>query len=151
MESEILTIILTTLLGGLNVFQLLWWRAEKKKHQAEADSASVDAKQKGIDLQQDQYDFLLEKLSKYQQDYFELADKMKETTDKHTGEIQEVNQKFSQIIYDKCNEIAELKSKIIYFKGLRCYKSDCSLRIKFNPKDVQNGVDNQDSANQDNA
>ena len=119
--------LIATACGGLNIFQLIWWRSEKRKLAAEADSATADAKQKEIDLQQDQYDYLLEKLSKYQQDYFALADKMQEST--HT---------YLQTINAKCNEIAELKSKLIYFKGLRCYKSDCSMRIKCNPKDKEN-------------
>ena len=29
----------------------------------------------------------------------------------------------------KCNEIAQLKSKLSYFKGLRCYRSACANRM----------------------
>lgn len=39
----------------------------------------------------------------------------------------------SQAISNKCNEIASLKSQVTYLKGLRCYNSVCSQRIKINP------------------
>lgn len=116
--------IISALLGGLNIFQLICWRSEKQKHQAEADSLSIDAQQKKLDLTEDGYDYLLEKLTKYQQDYFNLADQMQQEMRKHT-----------ELINQKCNEIAELKSKLIYFRGLRCYKSECPHRIKDNPRD----------------
>lgn len=127
--------ILSTLFGGLNIFQFLFYRSEKKKSEAEAESANIDAKQKNIDLQQDQFDYLLDKLTKYQNDYFELAEKLQEEANRHATEMQETTQRFTSIINEKCNEIAELKSKIIYFKNLRCYNTNCPHRMSQNPKD----------------
>lgn len=132
---EVILSIATTLFGGLNIFQLVFWRSERKKHNAEASSADTDAKQKEIDLHQDQYDFLLQKLSDYQKEYYDLAEKLKKATTEHYNEIEDMNRKFSLLINDKCNEIAVLKSKLIYFKGLRCYDSACPKRISVNPKD----------------
>lgn len=133
-DNWILNIIIA-LFGGLNIFQLIYWRAERKKHNAEANSADTDAKQKDIDLQQDQYDYLLQKLSDYQREYYDLADRLKQVTTNHINEISDIERRFGQTINDKCNEISMLKSKLIYYKGLRCYDSNCQKRILVNPKD----------------
>ena len=95
----------------------------KEKFNAEAHTASVEAKHKEIDLHQDQYDYLLTKLSEFQKQYFELSSRLQQETQLHL-----------EAINAKCNELAELKSKLIYFKGLRCYRSDCSHRIRINPE-----------------
>lgn len=116
--------VLATSLGGINIFQFVYYKTQRDKLRAEADTAVTQAKQKDIDLQQDQYDYLLSKLSQFQKDYIELQEKVQSEARTHT-----------ETITTKCNEIAELKSKIIYYKGLKCYKSDCSLRIITNPKD----------------
>lgn len=123
MESWILGTV-ASILGGVNVFQLVYYKTQRDKLRAEADSAGVDAKHKGLDLMQDQADYLIERLNNVQEEYISLQKKLREEAANHTNTINE-----------KCNEIAELKSKIIYFKGLRCYKSDCSMRVSINPKD----------------
>jgi len=71
--------IIAMLFGGLNIFQVLFWRAEKKKHNAEATAAEAEAKQKSIDLQQDQYDFLLNKLSELQKSYYEVVKQLQDS------------------------------------------------------------------------
>lgn len=125
-DSTIILTIATTLLGGLNVFQMIFWRIEKRKMVADASALETEAKQKGIDLQQDQYDYLLEKLSKFQSDYFELLEKVQKDAKGH-----------AELINTKCNEIAELKSKLTYYRGISCYKSDCSTRIlRYSKKEV---------------
>lgn len=118
--------IIASSLGGLNIFQMIYYKTQRDKLRAEADGATVAAKHKSIDLQQDQYDYLLGKLSKFQEDYFELLDKVQSDARSH-----------SEVINTKCNEISELKSKIVYYKGLKCYKSDCSQRITINPKNEE--------------
>lgn len=134
MDIELST-ILTYIFGTTSVLEFLYIGSEWKKRNAEAESAKTDSKQKSIDLQQDQYDYLLEKLTKYQEDYFALGEKMKEETNRHANEMSEATMRFMATINDKCNEIAELKSQIVYFKGLRCYRSECQVRIRTNPKD----------------
>lgn len=141
--------IITALFGGLNIFQIIYWRAEKKKHQAEADSADTDAKQKEIDLHQDQYDFLLQKLTEFQKDYYDLSDRLKQVTTSHINEISDIERKFGEAINEKCNEISSLKSKLIYYKGLRCYDSNCHKRLLVNPKDSKERSI-EDSTNKDN-
>jgi hypothetical protein len=119
--------VLATSLSGINIFQFIYYKTQRDKLRADANAATADAKHKDIDLQQDQYDYLLAKLTKFQVDYFELLEKVQSDSREH-----------SEVINIKCNEIAELKSKLIYYKGLKCYKSDCSLRIVINPKDEEN-------------
>lgn len=116
--------IVASLLAGTNIYQLVCYRSMKEKLGAEAKTASVEAHHKEIDLHQDQYDYLLKKLSEFQKQYFELSSKLQQETQLHL-----------EAINAKCNELAELKSKLIYFKGLRCYRSDCSQRIRINPDD----------------
>ena len=118
--------VLVTSLSGINIFQFIYYKTQRDKLRAEASAATSEAKHKDIDLQQDQYDYLLAKLTKFQTDYFELLTKVQSDSREHT-----------EVINSKCNEIAELKSKLIYYKGLKCYKSDCSLRIVTNPKDEE--------------
>lgn len=115
--------ILVTSLGGINIFQFVYYKTQRDKLRAEADTAITEARHKDIDLQQDQYDYILGKLTKFQTDYFDLLEKVQTDAREH-----------SEVINTKCNEIADLKSKLIYYKGLKCYKSDCSLRIIVNPK-----------------
>lgn len=116
--------VIASLLAGTNIYQLICYRSMKEKIGAEAKAASVEATHKEIDLHQDQYDYLLNKLSEFQRQYFDMSSRLQTEMQQHL-----------EVINSKCNELAELKSKLVYFKGLRCYKSDCSLRIRVNPED----------------
>lgn len=120
--TETILSVLLALLGGVNIFQFLFLRATKKKYEAEARAAETAAEHGRVDLQQDQYDYVNSQLSKIQQEYYDLAAKYRETMTNHLQEID-----------NKCNEIAELKSKLTYFKGLRCYCSDCDKRVRESP------------------
>lgn len=124
--TEILAIAVA-LLSGLNIFQLIFWRTQRDKLRAEADALTTDAHRKEIDLQQDQYDYLLEKLNTFQEQYFLLSKKMQDEMQAHINAINE-----------KCDEIAVLKSQVVYLKGLRCYRSDCSIRLAISSKKEEN-------------
>ena len=113
--TETLLTIAVALFGGLNIFQFIFLRATKQKYEAEASKAATEAKHERIDLQQDQYDYVNAQLTKIQEEYYTLADRYRSTMSQHLKEID-----------GKCNEIAQLKSKLSYFKGLRCYRSDCA-------------------------
>lgn len=125
-----------SLLVGTNIYQLMENRSMRQKIKSEAKSAAVDAEHKEIDLHQDQYDYLLTKLSEFQKQYFELSSRLQQETQHHL-----------EAINKKCNELAELKSKLVYFKGLRCYKSDCSYRIRTNPEDKK--VENKEQVKEE--
>lgn len=120
--SETLLGIIASLFLGVNILQFLFWRKTKRKYEAETAKTEVETEQAKNDLHQDQYDYVNEQLSKIQQEYYDLAARYRETMTQHLMEID-----------GKCNEIAELKSKLVYFKGLRCYRSDCAERIKESP------------------
>lgn len=120
--TETLLTIAVALFGGLNIFQFIFLRATKQKYEAEASKASTEAKHERIDLQQDQYDYVNAQLTKIQEEYYTLADRYRSTMSEHLKEID-----------GKCNEIAQLKSKLSYFKGLRCYRSACANRMWENP------------------
>lgn len=114
--------ILVGLFAGMNILQFVFWRKTKRKLEAETAMSEIEAQQAKTDLQQDQFDYVNDQLSKIQQEYYDLAAKYRETMTLHLSEIDE-----------KCNEIAGLKSKLTYFKGLRCYRSECTQRIRTSP------------------
>ncbi len=113
---------LVALLGGVNILQLFFYRSTKKRYEAEAEKVKTAADHDRLDLHQDQYDYVNAQLTKIQQEYYDLAGRYRETMTAHLLEID-----------SKCNEIAELKSKLTYFKGLRCYRSDCPTRTQESP------------------
>lgn len=120
-----------TALGGVEgIKQLLrYWRtrkADSRSAQAAADTATAEARHKGLDLMQDQYDYVLTKLSVLQEEYITLQERVRNDAMEHTNTIN-----------TKCNEIAALKSKIVYYKGLRCYMSDCGQRVLINPDNTE--------------
>lgn len=114
MEWDVVTTFLLSALGGLNIFQIFFWKQKKRKEEAEVIQAETDAKAKTIELQQDQYTYLIDTLNRVQQDYYNLDEKARQLI----IDIQE-----------KCSEIALLKSKITYLKGISCYRTNCEIRI----------------------
>ncbi len=123
--SDFITTLLSHLLsfaGGGGIVGFVTLQYEKKKSKAEAEKIQTAADHDRLDLHQDQYDYVNAQLSKIQQEYYDLASRYRETMTAHLLEIDA-----------KCNEIAELKSKLTYFKGLRCYQSDCPSRVKESP------------------
>ena len=103
-----LLIILTSLFGGLNIFQFLFFRAERKKAFATAEGLMLDNEQKKQDLHQGNYDYLTKRCDKLVKDYFEMMEKAQTAMD----------------------EAAKLRSEITYLKGLRCYVTICQNRIQ---------------------
>lgn len=151
-NTETILTLITVLLGGCNIFQVIWWRSERQKHQAEADAATMDVKQKNQEMKQDQYEFIMEKLAKFQNDYMEISEQLKTEARRHIDEISEVERKYQGIINDKCEEMADIKAQLNYFKAIRCYDKDCKHRITNNPKEGKNNyADNKVTAVGNNA
>jgi len=121
--TEIILSILTVLLGGTNIFQLFYIRAERRKQAAAAEEVETESNRKKYELSKDQANDLYDSLNKLNAEYVELQKQIREQAARNT-----------QAIVDKCEIIADLKGKVAYFKGLRCYKSDCSQRISHNTK-----------------
>lgn len=97
---------------------LLFWNSEKKRRKALADTAAIEADKKGFDLRKDHFDLISEKFTQLQVDYFDLLEQIQRQSRKY---IEEINQ--------KCSEISELKSQMMYYKGVRCYRTDCPNRV----------------------
>lgn len=111
--------LLLALFAGTDVLTFVLWRKTKRRVEAKTKSSEIETQQKAVDLAQDQYDYVLQQLTKYQNEYFSLLDRVQSSARAHTEEIEQ-----------KCNEIAELKSKVAYFRGIRCYRCDCGQRIR---------------------
>ena len=99
---------------------------------AEAESTELEVEHKKQDLKQDQYDFLQKTCDKYIKDYHTLENDFRKQLQTLRDEIDKISLEKSKAISDKCNEIAELKSKVIFLQGIRCYNFTCQNRIKNN-------------------
>ena len=141
---EILGLIIGGIVSGGGISYFFFWKAQKKKVNNEADEVGAEAAQKTFAVSKDQSEYLIEKLTQYQKDYYSLEDEHRTRMKSYQDEMAEREKKFqddmiissrefSEKINAKCTEIAALKSEITYLKGLRCYKSDCLIRIKENP------------------
>lgn len=128
--------ILATLGGGslgAAITYILTLKSKQKIANADAEVAQTKAEHEKLDLKQDRYDYLQQTLDKYQKDYYELDKKFRNELDLVRNNINEISKNNAQAIADKCNEIAGLKAKITYLKGIRCYEFTCPNRVKENP------------------
>lgn len=74
--TTIILSIITTLLGGANIFQLLTFRAYKRKQTAEADSNEIDNLNKIIESQEREIQRLNEKLISFETKLSDLERRM---------------------------------------------------------------------------
>lgn len=124
--------------GGLGaaITYIFTFKAKKLQAEAEAESTEIEVEHKKQDLKQDQYDFLQKTCDKYIKDYHTLENDFRKQLQMLRDEIDKVSLEKSKAISDKCTEIAELKSKVTYLKGIRCYNFTCQHRVKNNPENV---------------
>lgn len=124
--------------GGLGaaITYIFTFKAKKLQAEAEAESTEIEVEHRKQDLKQDQYDFLQKTCDKYIKDYHTLENDFRKQLQVLRDEIDKVSLEKSKAISDKCTEIAELKSKVTYLKGIRCYNFTCQHRIKTNPENV---------------
>lgn len=118
---------------GAVITYICTFKSKKKLVEAEANAATVDVEQKKTDLKQDQYDYLQKTCDKYIKDYHELEGDFRRQLTELREYIDKISIEKSQAISAKCIEIAELKSKIAYLNGIRCYNFSCKERISHNP------------------
>lgn len=109
----VLTII-AGLFGGLDIFQFFFWRSEQKKHNAEAAAAEADAKQKNIDMQQDQFDYLLTKLSEFQKSYYDVVKQLQDSIEEKTALKKEISE-LKGTVEAQNRKISELQKEIEKF------------------------------------
>ena len=124
--------------GGLGaaITYIFTFKAKQQQALAEAESTEIDVEHKKEDLKQDQYDFLQKTCDKYIKDYHTLENDFRKQLQVLRDEIDKVSLEKSKAISDKCTEIAELKSKVTYLKGICCYNFTCQHRIKTNQENV---------------
>ena len=119
---------------GAAITYVLTFKSKRLQAMAEAESTEVEVEHKKQDLKQDQYDFLQKTCDKYIKDYHTLENDFRKQLQTLRDEIDKISLEKSKAISDKCTEIAELKSKVTFLKGIRCYNFTCQHRIKNNPE-----------------
>lgn len=117
---------------GAAITYILTFKSKRIQAMAEAESTEVEVEHKKQDLKQDQYDFLQKTCDKYIKDYHALENDFRKQLQTLRDEIDKISLEKSKAISDKCNEIAELKSKVTFLQGIRCYNFTCQNRIKNN-------------------
>lgn len=136
MEQSILEWALAVIgSGGIGavVTYICTFKSKKKQVEAEAESSMVNVEQKKTDLKQDQYNYLQKTCDKYIKDYHELEGDFRKQIQELREQMDKLMLEKSQAISAKCNEVASLKSKVTYLKGIRCYNFTCKNRIMINP------------------
>lgn len=109
------------------------FKSKKKQIEAEAEQQVIKVQHDKQDLKQDQYDYLQKTCDKYIKDYHELEGDFRKQIQELREQMDKIMLEKSQAISAKCNEIASLKSKVTYLKGIRCYNFTCQNRIINNP------------------
>ena len=117
---------------GAAITYVLTFKSKRIQAMAEAESTEVEVEHKKQDLKQDQYDFLQKTCDKYIKDYHTLENDFRKQLQTLRDEIDKISLEKSKAISDKCSEIAELKSKVTFLQGIRCYNFTCQNRIKNN-------------------
>ena len=117
---------------GAAITYILTFKSKRLQAMAEAESTEVEVEHKKQDLKSDQYDFLQKTCDKYIKDYHTLENDFRKQLQTLRDEIDKISLEKSKAISDKCNEIAELKSKVTFLQGIRCYNFTCQNRIKNN-------------------
>lgn len=113
-------------IGGISTMANL--RSIRKQKHAEANKTQAEAKQLDVNLQQYQYNFLVEKLDQFQKEWVEMQEQLNAKTAEYSQQLINMRMSFTSQINEKCDEIVKLKSSITFYRGFRCYKSDCSQR-----------------------
>lgn len=134
MDANLIIQILSLLVsGGLGagIMQLYTARISKQKLVVETTSAEEDVNRKKQDNQQDAFDTMYQQLNKCLFDYTTLSDDYR----KFRENAREKEEYFEDKVSKKREELAILKSKIAYLKGIRCYDTLC-LKRKLNPDKI---------------
>lgn len=137
MEISQILEVLGFLTGGAGLNYLFLWKTNKLKAKNEADEIGADVATKTFAISKDQSEYLMEKLAQYQKDYYLLEDEHRKRIRQIQEELTASQRKFSETINKKCEELVKLKTKIAYYKGIRCYDLDCPKRTKERPKDFK--------------
>lgn len=126
--------ILGILLGGGGIGSLVTWafqfKSEKRIKEAEAKQSEQTVESMATANDRDKFESMYVQITKMMQDYNNLSDDYRSY--RQVATVKERN--FQKKVDEKCQELAALKSQVQYLKGLRCYNTTCSHRIKTNPE-----------------
>ena len=126
--------ILGILLGGGGIGSLVTWafhfKSEKRIKEAEAKQSEQTVESMATANDRDKFESMYVQITKMMQDYNNLSDDYRNYRQGAT--VKERN--FQKKVDEKCQELAALKSQVQYLKGLRCYNTTCSHRMKTNPE-----------------
>lgn len=126
--------ILGILLGGGGIGSLVTWafqfKSEKRIKEAEAKQSEKTVESMATANDRDKFESMYVQITKMMQDYNNLSDDYRSY--RQVATVKERN--FQKKVDEKCQELAALKSQVQYLKGLRCYNTTCSHRIKTNPE-----------------
>lgn len=125
---ELIGVIIGGGLGAL-IMQLYTARENKKKIVAEIEESQAETDRKKQDTKQDAFDTMYIELNKCMADYTALSEEYRE----HRERVRKYEDSMQEQIHEKCIELAQMKAKLTYLKGIRCYNIDCPNRIKVNP------------------
>lgn len=124
--------IISLLFGGgigAAIMQLYTAKVNKNKLAAEAEDTMTEVARKKQDALQDAFDTMYQELNQCLKDYTAISEEYRE----HREKMRKYEESVQEQIHTKCVELAELKSKVTYLKGIRCYNTLCPHRIKTNP------------------
>lgn len=126
--------ILGILLGGGGIGSLVTWafhfKSEKRIKEAEAKQSEQTVESMATANDRDKFESMYVQITKMMQDYNNLSDDYRSY--RQVATVKERN--FQKKVDEKCQELAALKSQVQYLKGLRCYNTTCTHRIKTNPE-----------------
>ena len=126
--------ILGILLGGGGIGSLVTWafqfKSEKRIKEAEAKQSEKTVESMATANDRDKFESMYVQITKMMQDYNNLSDDYRSY--RQVATVKERN--FQKKVDEKCQELAALKSQVQYLKGLRCYNTTCSHRLKTNPE-----------------
>lgn len=126
--------ILGILLGGGGIGSFVTWvfhfKSEKRIKEAEAKQSEKTVESMATANDRDKFESMYVQITKMMQDYNNLSDDYRSYRQGAT--VKERN--FQKKVDEKCQELAALKSQVQYLKGLRCYNTTCSHRMKTNPE-----------------
>lgn len=108
-------IVLTSLFGGLNILQLIFWQAERKKANASAEAIELENQKKQQEMRTDEVERLYKQLDALTEKWFKMQKEANEAM----------------------NQVAAMKTEVTYLKGLRCYNTLCAVRIRHKENELQ--------------
>lgn len=129
MDYSVLLQWVLTIVGGGGIGSVITYliTINSKKRLLQEEVKQSESKTKSTE--NDRFEVMYKQITEMTEDYNTLSDQFR----KYRVEALDIEQEFINKVREKCAELAELKAKVNYLKGLRCYNFSCPNRIKTNP------------------